>query len=141
MKQTRRADRELQIECKDKMNWVTVPVGTNMSKPKSKWVKIVHHRQYLLEIAEKAYLAPETMNRYIESLSNFKVQLPYILEQDNNKGEWHIKLVKEDGVKSYVYSSRDKERLHLLLFEYLLKSKVINGLTIDDSLKELYQES
>jgi len=134
---TKKRDRDLKITVKDNLNWVVVPEQTDTTDRKKVLSNVVEHREYLLGLRGMAYLPPKTINLYNESLKAFRVLKPYILEQDSNDGEYHVKLINDNGTKKYIYSHRDKNRLQTKLFELLLKSKVMSGLTIDNGLKEL----
>ena len=133
---TKRKDRELKVVVRDLLNWAIVPIDANMDNPKSKWSKVVSNREYLLDVLQMVDLPIETVQRYNESREVFSIALPYLLEQDKN-GEYHIKLLAEDGSKKFIYSHRDKERLISKHFEKELKSLVINHLSIDNALIKL----
>ena len=137
--QTRKKDRELKVIVRDSNNWALIPVDSKMNNPSSKWKNIVSYRFGLLECAKHAYLPQEVIESYNELLKKFKPTSPYVLEQDKDGGEYHIKLV-QDGKKTYIYSHRNKDRITFSLFEYLLKSKVLAGLSIEQALKEFLEE-
>lgn len=130
-------DSKHKVLVRDTLNWAILPADANMDNPKSKWNKIIAHREYLsdaLKVLETTEEALQISKQYNELLKVFK-QLEewkqgsdiYTISQPSREF-----IVSKNG--SFYMGHQYKDRVQNKLFEFFIKTNVMSGMNIIDSL-------
>ena len=130
-------DSNFKIVARDSLNWVKLPLDANTDNPKSKWNKVIAHREYLpdmLKVLEMTTEVQEMMNLYDDSLEVFKHSNEWKLQDDiftieKPNREW---IISKNG--TFYIGHQYKNRVLSKLFEVFLKTNVMSGTNIIDSL-------
>ena len=139
-------DMNFKIVARDSLNWAKMPINAKMDNSKSKWNSIIVYREYLDEALGLLQTTIETqkiLDIYNESLAKFKQLDTYIYNGNvyafkMSPSGREFELFKND---KWYMSHQLKERLQSKLFEVFIKSNILDGISIKDSLKGKYQHT
>lgn len=135
-------DTTYKIIVRDTINWAKIPIEANMDNPKSKWNKVLTHREYLpeaLKLLETTIEVKHTLDLYNESLKEFSQFSSWIFNDDvytisKPNREYRISINGDFCMNHHV-----KDRVITKLYEFLIKSNVISGVSIEETLNCDYQ--
>lgn len=135
-------DNNFKIVARDTLNWAKMPIDAQMDNPKSKWNSVVAYREYLpdaLMLLESTKNTQTILCLYNDSLEVFTQQNQWIFKDDvytleKQAREWTV--LKNN---SFYICHQSRDRVIVKLYEFFIKSNVIDGLSIEDSLKSQYQ--
>jgi len=131
-------DTNNRIIVRDTLNWAIVSVDANLNNPKNKWNKVRSYKEYLsdaLNVMEMTEETKELLSLYNESLEAFKQSSQWMQGKDSftiNKRNREWTIFKNNN---FYMGHQSKDRVQTKLLEFFIKTDVLNGTTIEQSLK------